>query len=121
MPDPVTAEPTQQEQDIISTAVDRFTLASEADATWREVCLDDLEFSVGNQWPLNIKTQREAKNKPCLVMDQIQQSVRLTCNEYRQQRPAITVDPVGSDSDVETAEILQGMVRHIEVKSDGEI
>ncbi len=109
------------EQDIIEEAMERFTLAAEADASWRVECLDDLEFSIGNQWPLNIKTQRESKNKPCLVMDQIQQSVRLTCNEYRQQRPAITVDPVGSDADVDTAEILQGTVRHIEVISDAEI
>lgn len=99
----------------------RFKLASEADSSWRELSLDDLEFSVGNQWPLNIKTQRESKNKPCLVMDQIQQSVRLTCNEYRQQRPSINVSPVGSESDVDTAEILQGSARHVEVNSDAEI
>ena len=64
MPDSVTAEPTAQEADIVSTAVARFTLAAEADSTWREPCLDDLEFSVGNQWPLNIKTQ-ERSNSIC--------------------------------------------------------
>jgi hypothetical protein len=113
--------PDQTEDTIIKTALDRFKLVDEAESAMRADCLDDLEFSVGNQWPTTIRDARERKNKPCLTMDQMQQSVRQVSNEYRQQRPAINISPVGSDSDIDTAEVLQGTVRHVEVISDAEI
>jgi hypothetical protein len=106
---------------VIETALERFRLASEADNSWRMSCLDDLDFSIGNQWPLTIETIREKDGRPCLVMDQIQQSIRLVCNQYRQQPPAITINPIGDGADVETADIIQGIVRHIEVNSDAQV
>jgi hypothetical protein len=121
MPETEERTQTQAEKDVIELALQRFKAASEAEFQTRVDSLDDLEFSIGNQWPLNIKTQRERKNKPCLVMDQIQQSIRLVCNGYRQQRPSINVNPIGDGADIDTAEILQGIVRHIEVLSDSEI
>ncbi len=107
--------------EVIQTALDRFKLAAEADNNWRQDCIDDLEFSIGNQWPLTVSTAREKDNRPCLVMDQIQQSIRLVCNQYRQQPPSITVSPVGDGADVETADILQGIFRHIEVNCDAQV
>lgn len=83
--------------------------------------MDDLRFSTGDQWPLTIRTQRDKDGKPCLTMDQTTQAVRVICNEFRQERPSIQVNPVGDEADVDTAEILQGIVRHIEVNSDAEI
>jgi hypothetical protein len=105
----------------IETALERFRLAAEADNEWRTKCLDDLDFSIGNQWPLTIETIREKDGRPCLVMDQIQQSIRLVCNQYRQQPPSITISPVGDGADVETADILQGTVRHIETNCDAQV
>jgi hypothetical protein len=121
MPETAEKQQTQAEKEIIELALQRFKTASDAEFETRRDSVDDLEFSIGNQWPLNIKTQRERKNKPCLVMDQIQQSIRLVCNGYRQQRPSINVNPIGDGADVDTAEILQGVVRHVEVISDAEI
>ncbi len=106
---------------VIETALERFKLAAESENEWRMECLDDLDFSIGNQWPLTISTIREKDGRPCLVMDQLQQSIRLVCNQYRQQPPAITVSPVGDGADVETADILQGVIRHIEVNCDAQV
>jgi len=110
------------DQDFISQALKRFQQAAEAEDQWRADALDDLEFSTGNQWPLNIRNQREnGKNpRPCLTMDQTQQSIRLVSNEFRQTRPGINVNPVGDGADVDTAQILEGCVRHIEVNSEAE-
>ena len=105
----------------IEQALERFNLAAEADNGWRTECLIDLRFSTADQWDLGIRTQRERNGKPCLTMDQIQQSVRLVCNQYRQQPPAIDVSPVGDEADVPTAEILQGIIRHIEVNCDAQV
>lgn len=109
------------EQDVITQALERFKQASEADEEWRMNCLDDLDFSIGNQWPLTIQTIREKDGRPCLVMDQIQQSIRLVCNQYRQQPPSINISPVGNGADVETSDILQGIYRHIEVNCDAQV
>lgn len=109
------------ETEIINLALERFKLAADADEAWRQDCLDDLTFSTGDQWPLTIQTIREKDGRPCLIMDQIQQSIRLVCNQYRQQPPSITVNPVGNGADVDTAEILQGMIRHIEVNCDAQV
>lgn len=110
-----------EEQDVIQKALERFKQAAEADEEWRMGCLDDLDFSIGNQWPLTIQTIREKDGRPCLVMDQIQQSIRLVCNQYRQQPPSITISPVGNGADVETSDILQGIFRHIEVNCDAQV
>ncbi len=100
-------------------ALDRFQRAAEAESHTRSEALDDLKFRAGNQWPEDIKNARA--NKPCLTMDRTEQFVRLVCNEERQQRPSIQVNPVGDDADVDTAEIEQGLIRHIEVQSHADM
>lgn len=101
--------------------MDRWKQADEAEAEPRVECLEDLKFSVGDQWPELIRSQRALDGRPMLTMDQTQQSVKLVCNNQRQQRPGIIVNPVGDGADVEGAEVWQGIVRHIEVQSDAEL
>lgn len=110
---------TGKDSDLLYTAKKRFKLAVDAESKNREESLDDLKFSIGKQWPGDIMAGRSGRVS--LVMDQLQQSIGQVCNEYRQQRPATQINPVGDDADVETAEILQGIVRHIEVNCDAEI
>lgn len=99
----------------------RFKLAAEAEAHLRAESLTDLKFRSGDQWPADIKVQRSKDGRPCLEMNRLEQFVRMVCNEERQQRPAIQVNPVGDNADVETAEIEQGLIRHIEVQSHADI
>lgn len=102
-------------------AQDRFKLAAEAEAENRKDMLDDLEFRVGNQWPSDIMAARQLDGRPCITINRLPQFLRQVCNEQRQQRPSIQINPVGDGADTDTAEILQGIVRHIEVNSDAEI
>jgi hypothetical protein len=105
----------------LATAMDRWAYASEAERTVRKECLEDLQFSIGNQWDSLVKSQRDLDRRPCLTINRLPQFIRMVTNEQRQQRPAIQINPVGDGADVETARILQGMVRHIEVNSDAEV
>lgn len=104
----------------IQTGLERFKKCAEASYAWRAESLEDLKFSTGDQWDIGIRTVREKNNKPCLTMDQIQQSVRLVCNQYRQQPPAIQINPIGNGADQETAEVEQGIIRHIELLCDAQ-
>lgn len=118
-----TAIPGQKGSDVefLNLARDRFKLAAGASASTRRDALDDLEFSVGEQWALDIKADRQLSGRPCLTVNVLPQFIRQVTNEQRQQRPSITVNPVGSGADIDTAEIFQGISRHIEVRSDAEV
>lgn len=106
---------------LLETALARFKVSAEAESGMRKLSLDDLKFSVGEQWPETYKANRTLKGKPCLTMNRLPQFIRQVTNEQRQQRPAIQINPSGDGADVETAQIFQGMVRHIEVNSDAEV
>lgn len=102
---------------LLETARERFRLAEEAERRIREVALDDLKFRAGEQWPQQMKMERELDHRPCLVINRIPQFIRQITNDQRQNRPSIKVYPVDDKGDVETAKIYQGLIRHIEYNS----
>lgn len=105
------------DQNLIAEAMRRFRNASEAEQSRREAALDDLKFKAGDQWPEDLKAQRDADGRPCLTVNRLPQFLRQVTNEQRQNRPAIQINPVGSGAQKETAEILEGLIRHIESKN----
>lgn len=102
-------------------AHEHFRFCAESEEYTRSKSLEDWKFRVGDQWPDDIRDTRQQDGRPCLTMNRIPQFTSQVINEQRQQRPAIKVNPVGDGADKETAEIEQGIVRHIEVRSDAEI
>jgi hypothetical protein len=111
----------QSTEKFLALAHSRWKLAGEAEAQSRREALDDLKFSVGEQWTDEIRQRRESKSRPCLTLNRLPQFIRQITNNQRQQRPAISVNPAGDGSVKDVAEILQGMCRHIEVASDAEV
>jgi hypothetical protein len=105
----------------LAEALARFHAAAEHEAKTRKESLDDWKFSMGEQWTADIRSQRVADGRPCLVMDHLQQSIRQITNEQRQQRPAIQINPAGDGATREVADVFQGMVRHIETQSEAEV
>lgn len=112
---------TAKQREFISLALGRFKEASDHESKMRADSLDDFEFSIGEQWPGDIKTQRIADGRPCLTMDHLDQSIKIVTNNQRQQRQAIQINPAGSGATRKVAEILQGIFRHIETNNDAEI
>lgn len=110
-----------KDAEFLAEAHERFKLTAEAESEQRDREEQSFKFRMGEQWPAEIKSRREAKGLPCLTMNRLPSQIRQITNEQRQQRPAGQVNPVGDGATVEVAEILQGMVRHIEVNSDEEI
>ena len=106
---------------LVEQALERFRLASEAEKTIRAKALEDQKFLAGEQWPAEILTERNRKKRPCLTINRLPQFVKQVTNEIRQNRPSIKVSPVDDRADIDTAEVLQGIIRHIEVSSDAEI
>ena len=101
----------------IRQALERFQLSADAWANRRKLGLEDLKFSAGQQWDSADEKDREEHARPTLTINRMAQFIRQVTNDQRQNRPAIKVAPVDSFSDPKTAEVFQGLIRHIEVFS----
>lgn len=114
----------KKDEELINTAKERFKLAAEHDSDNRERQLDDLRFLALEQWPEELRRAREGDPdgaRPCLVVDKVNQYINQVLNNQREARPSPKVRPVDDNADVETAEILQGVVRNIMDKSSADI
>lgn len=105
----------------LQLARERFQLAQDAEFDIRDAALEDLRFRIGDQWPEHLRAERAADRRPTLTVNRLPQFLKQICNEQRQNRPAIQVSPVDDHSDPETAEIMQGMTRHIEAQSSADV
>lgn len=78
-------------------------------------CLDDWDFLHGlDQWDPKARARREKQGMPCLVLNQLLPYANQVVNDIRQANMAIRVSPVDDGADIETAEVLQGLIRNIE-------
>lgn len=111
-------------QKMLETARERYKRCVEADEENRKRALEAIRFRNLEQWDAKIKADRENDPegaRPCLVLDKTNQHVRQVVNDIRQNRPAIKVRPVDDIADPRTAEIFQGIIRHIESTSNADI
>lgn len=106
--------------DVLAQARERWKHASEFEAENRERARDDLWFRDGEQWPEDVKEERNRDGRPCLTINRVPAFVRQVVNDIRQIRPSIKIRGVDSQSDPETAEVINGMIRAIEAESSAE-
>jgi len=107
---------------IIREAIEAFDQAAEAETHNRREALDDLRFArLGEQWPEAVRRDREREGRPCLTINKLPAFIRQIVNEARQNKPAISVHPVDSGADPETAEIIASLIRNIEATSNAEV
>jgi hypothetical protein len=119
--------------DMLSAMRNRLKIAIDATSVSRESEQDDLKFRAASpdvpewQWPAEVLTTRSGNNgatvnaRPTLVINKIPQHVLQVTNDQKQNRPAGKVIPVDDKADIELAQILEGMVRHIEYISDADV
>ena len=114
----------QQQEELrvfLQAAQSRFKTVVDAESHLRQNMLEDLEFRASEQWPDNIKSMREQDNRPCLTINRNPQFIRQGTNNQRASRPAVQVHPAGNVANVELSEVVQGIVRHIEDRSDADV
>lgn len=107
---------------IIAEAVKFLSETASADSDNRSEGLDDLWFLQGSgQWPAQIKAMRQAEGRPCLTINTLPAMTHQVTNDLRQNKPSIKVHAVDDQADVKTAEVMQGLIRHIEYDSNAEV
>ena len=119
-------------RDVLSQMRDRLKMGISAYSESREDELDDLRFMAGSpdnqwQWPQDVLATRGSVQgqtvnaRPCLTINKLPQHVRQVTNEQRQNRPSAKVIPANDMADPEVAEVMNGMIRHIEYMSDADV
>lgn len=114
-------ETQQSDEKLIKQALSNFKLADEGNSEIRLKGQEDLQFLAGDQWPQDVKAERFQDGRPCLVINRMPQFIRQITNDQRQNRPSIKVHPVDDKGDIETAKVLQGLIRHIEYNSNADV
>lgn len=105
-------------QDTLQRIRERFADAADAMRDQHVRMREDMQFSNPadpQQWDSGALTAR--KGRPCLTFDRTNQFVQQVVNDGRQNKPSVTVLPADSQADVEVADKLGGIVRHIEYVS----
>jgi hypothetical protein len=109
----------EKDDELLKEARRRYKLSSDFWADNRQAFADDLDFSYVDQWPQYAK---DAFGIDSLITINRQISFnRQVTNDMRQNRASIKVRPVDDGADVETAEVLQGLIRHIEANSKADL
>src|SRR5579871_6051136 len=106
------------ESEIIVECQERFAFASAAEDRNRKEYEYDKRFVSGEQWDSTLRDERFSDRRPCLTVNITDAICRRIVNACRENRPRIVVHPVGNGADVQTAKVLDGLIRHIEYASN---
>lgn len=106
-----------------------------------ELAEDDLKFIAGEQWPDQVRNERELEQRPCLTNNVLPTFVEQVIGDQLQNKPCIKINATdvvrttdvesGEDTtlkikslsgskEYELAEVLQGLIKNIEYNSDAE-
>ena len=105
---------------LIQEAQDFLKLANEADTMNRQEALEDLKFGGGDQWPVELQNSRNLESRPVITVNKVDNYCRQVANQQRQQRPRIKVHATNTHEDMIDAQVIQGIIRHIEVNSNAD-
>lgn len=111
-----------KDDNILEEAKEAFELAVEHEHDNRAEAIDDLRFArLAEQWPDNVRRNREKDGRPCLTINRLPTFIRQVVNDARLNKPAIKVHPADSQADPATAQIYNGLIRNIEITSKADV
>jgi hypothetical protein len=107
-------------ESIVQEAIEFLERSNDADSTNRSEEMEDLRFSYGDQWPQQMQNQRNLEQRPWFTFNETETYIKQVCNQIRQQRPRIRCQGVNNQSQEKIAQIITGIMRHIEEASDAD-
>jgi len=111
----------EKDSELVAEAHKLFQRSVDVWSENRRMFVEDLDFVSGKQWPDPVQRDRDAQGRPCITVNRMPQFIRQVTNDQRQNRPSIKVRAVDDYADVETADIMQGLIRHIEANSNADL
>lgn len=111
-----------KDDDLLADAKEAFRIVSDWENENRNEAMDDLRFArLADQWPPEVRKQREDEGRPVLTINRLPTFIRQVTNDARQNKPAITIHPNDSAADPVTAEIMSALIRNIEYQSNADV
>jgi len=110
------------DKELIKRARKEFALDVEQEREIRNEAEIDLHFVAGeNQWDAGIKKARADSGRPALTFSKLHTFIQSVANEARQNKPAAKVNPLGGGATTDTANVLNGILRHIQYRSKADV
>ena len=114
-----------EDEEIVREARERFARALEWEGTARTRFSEDVRFNAGDsdncyQWPDAIRTERDGSRRPMLTINKTRQHCLAITNDAKQNKPSVKVKPVGDTATYKGAQVMEGIVRHIEFRSNAQ-
>lgn len=117
----VKGEGRETDHDILFEARERHRQGTDWETTFRSNFRDDVKFYNGDsenqwQWPDNMLSDRG--ERPCVTINKTRQHCLQIVNDARQNKPMIRISPTGDEATKASADVFQGVCRHIEYESN---
>lgn len=114
------------DEKLLAEVKKRFQRCEDFELDARALWKADVRFANGDpdngwQWDDMMRKARERDKRPCLTINKTKQHNRQITNDQRQNKPSIRVYPVDSGADKKTAQIINGVIRHIEQNSNADV
>ena len=107
--------------DIVKEAKEAFETCQEAEEENRDNAESDIKFArMGDQWDEADRNKRNREGSPVLKINRMPAFIRQVANDARLNTPSVKVFPVDDTADVDCAEILNGLLRNIQVQSNAD-
>jgi hypothetical protein len=109
--------------DAVREGMDRFERCVSREKVARARFLDDYKFAHadaynGYQWPNGLRRTREVDDRPSLTLNGARQHNLQIVNDAKQNKPGIKILPVADGASVDSAKVLNALVKHIEYISN---
>ncbi|OAJ67769.1 hypothetical protein A0123_01811 [Gluconobacter cerinus] len=123
------SESLPETNDVLREVQERFEAARDFEAQWRKHALEDLRFFHADaynhdQWDSAAYQARSGtfggSPRPCLTINKTQQHVFQIENDARQSQMGMKVNATGFGSNEKAADVIEGIIRHIEYQSNAQ-
>jgi hypothetical protein len=112
---------TLEDDAIVLEAQERLKRWRDYEGDFPDLYKDDVKFANGDsdngwQWPRDLFNERTSgtNKRPALTINKVAQKVALIVNDARQNKPSVSIKPIGGETSFVAAEVYEGLVRHIE-------
>lgn len=104
----------ESDDDILQTMRSRFAASAEHESPNRDLWVKNVDMSSStDQWPQDVVNFR-GSGRPRLTINRLNGTCKQIEGDYRQNELAINVLPASYEANDDTADILAGIIRHIE-------
>lgn len=100
---------------------ERLRICTAAESENRIKGIEAKRFRWGEQWDADVRNVRKIDGRPALTINHTNTFCARLENTLRQQRPRIKCHPVGDGANIDTADTVNGLIRHIEDRSNASV